>query len=165
MCNVSVLGSNGPMWVANAWVLFQDELMSELLTELVLFLRLAQAFRNRLQMPDRDRALVLGGSYAALLKMTSISAFCKQLILQNNHGHMIRKWDSFEDAIEDSDFVVFLKQVRRRIPVERAETLLIEFGYNCDVERTDYQTDVAFAAAVMGVDDEWLNETFGPPSE
>ncbi len=136
-----------------------------MLDEMILFLRLAQAFRNRLQMPDRDRALVLAGSYGALLRMSPISAFCKQLILQNNHGHMVRKWSTFEDAIEDSDFVYFLKQVRRRIPIERAETLLMEYGYCCDVQRSDCDTDVGYAAAVMGVDDQWLRETFGEASD
>ena len=141
--------------------LFQDECMSDLLTEMVLFLRLAIAFRNRLQMPDRDRALVLSGAYASLLKMSPISAFCKQLILQNNHGHMIRKWATFDDALNEPDFMVFLKQVRRRLPVERAETLLLEFGYECDVKKPDYDSDVAYAAAIMGVDADWLLENFG----
>ena len=135
--------------------------MSEMLKELILFLRLAQAFKNRLQMSDRDRALVLAGCYASILQMAPVSGFCRQLILQNNHGHMIRKWDSFADALEDPDFGVFLKQVRRRLPTERAETLLIEFGYECDVRRDDYPSDQAYAAAIMGVDADWLNDNFG----
>lgn len=135
--------------------------MPDVMKELVLYLRLAQAFKNRLQMSDRDRALVLAGSYAALMQMVPVSGFCKQLILQNNHGHMVRKWDSFEQAIEAEDFLTFLRQVRRRIPVERAETQLSELNYQCDVLRSDYESDLEFAAAVAGVDAKWLQENFG----
>ena len=135
--------------------------MSELLTELVLYLRLAQAFRNRLQMPDRDRALVLAGCYGSLLQLRPISAFCRKLILQNNHGHMLRKWSSFDEALEDPDFGVFLKQLRRKLSVEKAEGLLSGFDYKCDVLRDDYNSELGYAAAVMGVDEEWLTENFG----
>ena len=131
------------------------------LNELVLFLRLAQAFKKRLQMPDRDRALVLAGTYAAMLQMNPVAEFCRRLILQNNHGHMLRRWPTFAQAIMEPDFGTFLKQVRRRFPTEKAEILLEELGYECDVRRTDHNTEEEFVAAVMGVDSEWLNEHFG----
>ena len=78
--------------------------MVDQLKELVLFLRLAQAFKNRLQMSDRDRALVLAGTYTAMLQMHPVAEFCRALILQNNHGHMLRKWPTFADAIVEPDF-------------------------------------------------------------
>lgn len=133
---------------------------SNLLTELVLYLRLAQAYRQHLQMPDRDRALVLAGSCAGLLGMPTIGKFCRQLILQNNPGHMVRRWESFDEALKDDDFHVFLKQLARRLSVERAETALREFRFDCDVRRSDYRTDVEYVAAVMGVDFDWLREHF-----
>ena len=135
--------------------------MPDKLQELVLFLRLAQAFKKRLKMPDRDRALVLAGTYAAMLKMNPVAEFCRTLILQNNHGHMLRKWPTFADAIQESDFITFLRQVRRRLPTEKAETLLVELGYTCDVQQSDYENEDEFVAAVMGVDNEWLVEHFG----
>lgn len=135
--------------------------MVEIVKELVLYLRLAQAFKNKLQMPDRDRALVLAGTCAAILNMHSIDDFCRKIILQNNHGHMMRRWGSFAEAIRQEDFGIFLKQLRRRFPVERAETVLSQMNYECDVTRDDYESDEAFAAAVMGVDYEWLSENFG----
>ncbi len=135
--------------------------MNEMLNELVLYLRLAQAFKDRLQMSDRDRALVIAGSCAEQNQMFAISEFCRQLILQNNHGHMIRKWPSIGHAMHDDDFLHFFRQVRRRLPVERAESQLAELQYQCDVCREDYDSDEAFAAAVMGVDIQWLRENFG----
>ena len=66
-----------------------------------------------------------------------------------------------EFALNDADFIHFLKQLQRKLPVEAAECKLIEFGYECDVKREDYQDDKSFVAAVMGVDSDWLDENFG----
>jgi len=129
--------------------------------ELVLYLRVAQAFKNGLQMSNRDRALVLAGTCATLLQMTSIADFCRQLVLKNNHGHMLRKYENFEAATQDPDFGVFLKQVRRKLSPEAAEAHLSKLDYHCDVRPTDYSTQSEYAAAVMGVDAEWLNDHFG----
>lgn len=136
-------------------------LMVEIVKELVLYLRLAQAFKQKRRMPDRDRALVLAGTCAAILKMNSVDDFCRKIILQNNHGHMMKRWDSFAEAIHMEDFGIFVKQLRRRFPIERAENFLLQLKYVCDVVREDYDSDEAFAAAVMGVDHEWLTENFG----
>ncbi len=133
---------------------------SNLLSELVLYLRLAQAYEKHLQMPDRDRALVLAGSCAGLLKLRAVASFCRQLILQNNQGHMVRRWPTFEAALEDEDFHVFLKQLARRLSVERAEAALREFQFDCDVRREDYPSEHDFVAAVMGVDPDWLSTNF-----
>ena len=135
--------------------------MHEPLEELILYLRLAQAFKSRLQLSDRDRALVLASVCACGLNMSPISEFCRQLILQNNHGHMVRKWPSIDEAVEDGDFLHFLRQLRRKLPVERAESVLASLGFQCDVRRDDYDDDQAYAAAVMGIDAEWLAENFG----
>ncbi len=135
--------------------------MVEILNELVLYLRLAQAFKQKLQLPNRDRALVLAGTCAAILEMHPIDDFCRKLILSNNHGHMMKRWRSFGEAIHQEDFQIFLKQIRRRFSVERAESLIDELGYECDVTQSDYDSDEAYASAVMGIDYEWLNEHFG----
>ena len=134
--------------------------MNSLLNELILFLRLAQAFNDRLLLPDRDRALVLAACCAELNQMPPVAEFCRQLILQNNRGHMVRKWNSMGDALQNADFVHFLRQIQRKLPVEAAESKLLEIGYNCDVKRKDYESDQQFVAAVMGVDADWLNEKF-----
>lgn len=135
--------------------------MSDPFDEMIIYLRAAQAFKNRLQMSNRDRALVLAGTCACLLQMKPVADFCRQLVLQNNHGHMLRKYETFHDATEDSDFGVFLKQVRRKLMPEHAESQLVSLDYHCDVRPTDYPTREEFAAAVMGVDLEWLEDHFG----
>ena len=135
--------------------------MSDPFEELIIYLRVAQAFKNRLQMSNRDRALVLAGTCACLLQIDSVAGFCRELILKNNHGHMLRKYASFKEATEDPDFGVFLKQVRRKLMPEHAESQLVSLDYHCDVRPTDYETKKEFAAAVMGVDPEWLDDHFG----
>lgn len=135
--------------------------MSDPFEELIVYLRVAQAFKNRLRMSDRDRALVLAGICAALLQMNSIADFCRQLILQNNPGHMLRKYPSFAAALEDEDFEVFLKQVRRKLTLEQAESQIVTLNYECDVLPTDYTTKTEYAAAVMGVDAQWIKDHFG----
>ncbi len=134
--------------------------MLEPFQELILYLRVAQAFKNRLQMSDRDRALVLAGTCASVLNMDSIANFCQKLVLQNNQGHMLRKYETFADALKDPDFGVFLKQVRRKLMPEQAESQLMTLGYECDVRPGDYETKQEFAAAVMGVDLNWLEQNF-----
>ena len=129
--------------------------------ELILYLRIAQAFKDRLQMSDRDRALVMAGTCASVLQMNSIANFCRKLILQHNHGHMLRKYETFAEALEDSDFGVFVKQVRKKLSPESAQTSLQEMEYHCEVLPTDYETKLEFAAAVMGIDATWLTDNFG----
>ncbi len=130
-------------------------------TELILYLRVAQAFKNRLQMSDRDRALIMAGACASVLQMNPIADFCRQLVLQHNQGHMLRKYPSFQEALKDPDFGVFLKQVRRKLMPEQAEAQIIALEYHCDVLPSDYETKTQYAAAVMGVDAEWVIDHFG----
>ncbi len=135
--------------------------MTDPFDELILYLRVAQAFKNRLQMSDRDRALVLAGTSASLLQMNCVANFCRELILQHNQGHMLRKYKDFRIATEDPDFGVFLKQVRRKLSTESAEAQLVSLDYQCDVRPTDYATQIDYVAAVMGVAGAWLEDNFG----
>ena len=129
--------------------------------ELILYLRVAQAFKDRLQMSDRDRALVMAGTCASVLQMKSIANFCRKLVLKNNQGHMLRKYETFAQALEDSDFGVFVKQVRKKLSPESAQVSLQTMEYHCEVLPTDYETKLEFAAAVMGIDADWLLANFG----
>ena len=128
--------------------------------ELILYLRVAQAFKDRLQMPDRDRALLMAGACAHVLNMPEIANFCQKLILQNNQGHMVRKYKDFAAACDDSDFGTLLKSVRRKLGPEQAEAQIVSLNYQCNVLPGDYETKQEFASAVMGVDYDWLKENF-----
>jgi hypothetical protein len=129
--------------------------------ELIIYLRAAQAFKTRLQMPDRDRALVMAATCAAALKMKPLAEFCRQLILQNNQGHMLRNYPSFFDTIDDPDFEVYLNQVRRKLDPKQAKAQILQLRYRCDAKPRDYKTKSEYAAAVMGVDSKWIKDHFG----
>ena len=136
--------------------------MKDEIDQLATFLYLANANWKMLQMSDRDRLLVLCAVQAADLGFPSIAAFCRQLVLKNNQGHMLRRWDSVEEALEDEDFHTFLKQVRRRFPVERAETMLNEMGIQLSNERNTYYTPFEYLSSILGVEPDWLEEHYGP---
>ena len=74
---------------------------------------------------------------------------------------MLRKYETFGEALEDSDFGVFVRQVRKKLSPEVAEAQLVSLGYQCDVRPGDYETKLEFAAAVMGIDAQWLENSFG----
>lgn len=126
--------------------------MSQPIDLLATYLHLAKAAWKRLQMQDRDRLLVISGFIAARMQLPRISDHCRALILANNPGHMMRKWDDFESAIDDSDFQHFLKQLQRRFPQERAEIMLANLGIDRANERQLYRDDEEYAAAVIGTE-------------
>ncbi len=117
---------------------------------LIVFLHLARAFELRRQPLDRDKMLVLAGAEAAELGLHPIGAICGRKILENNTGHMLRYYRSFSHALADDDFQVYLRQVRRAYPREKAELLLQEFGIELGNERATYASDYEYAASLLG---------------
>ncbi len=117
---------------------------------LIIFLHLARAFELRRQPLDRDKMLVLAGAEAAELGLHPIGAVCGRKILENNTGHMLRYYRSFAHALADDDFQVYLRQVRRAFPREKAELLLQEFGIVLGNEQATYACDYEYAASLLG---------------
>ena len=129
--------------------------------ELILYLRLSQAFLERRKMQDRDKALVIAGTCAALMQMKAIEKFCRSVVLQRNHGHMLKRWNTITEALEYEDYHLLLNQIQKKLSAERAQELLEEFEYDCSVRKEDHKTNEAFAAAVLGLEYSWLIENFG----
>lgn len=126
--------------------------MAEAIDDLAVYLHLAKAAWKKLQMQDRDRLLVIGGAFASEIGLPSIAQYCRLLILRNNPGHMVRKWPNFRLAMEDGDFLYFIKQVHRRFPIEKAESMLEGLGIDRANERATYYSDLEYAAAILGLD-------------
>ena len=135
--------------------------MAQPIDQLSVYLHLVQAAQKKKQLPDRDRLLTLAAVCAAENQMHAIAGYCRHLVLENNHGHMLRRWPSVATAIEDEDFQTFLKQVRRRFPPERAESMLTKMGIDRARERETYYSEGEYAAALLGVDLDWLQENYG----
>jgi hypothetical protein len=136
-----------------------DGSMSEPIDLLATYLYLAKSAWKRLRMLDRDRLLVISGFIASEMKLQRISGHCRSLILDNNPGHMIRRWTDFKSALADTDFLHFLKQVQRRFPQEKAEVMLANLGIDRANERDLYFTDEEYVAAVIGLPLEGNNHT------
>lgn len=112
-------------------------------------------------MQDRDKALVIAGACASLMEMKTIANFCRSVILQRNHGHMLKRWETFTEALEYEDFHLLIKQIRKKLSEEQAMELLEDLDYRCKVRKADHDSNESFAAAVLGLELEWLRENFG----
>ena len=127
-----------------------------------LYLHLARASLRRNQPLLRDKFLVLSGVIAARMHLPAVADYCRAEVLRHNPGHMVRRWSTLAEAIEDSDFLHFLKQLQRRFPQEKAERMLAEFGIEMARERDAYFNDVEYAASLLGIDPSKL---CGDPSD
>lgn len=126
-----------------------------------LYLHLARASRSRNQPLVRDKFLVLAGVIAARMNLDDVAAYCRAEVLRHNPGHMVRRWPTLAAAIEDSDFLHFLKQLQRRFPQEKAERMLAELGIEMARERETYFDDAEYAASLLGISPEQLGTDHG----
>lgn len=116
---------------------------------LAVYLRLAVASLLRRRPHACDRFLVLAGVTAVELEFDTISAGCRVHVLRHNPQHQLRRWPTFEAALEQHDFVCLLRQVRRRYPQEKAEQLLQSLQIDVLAERESHFSDLAYALALL----------------
>ena len=136
--------------------------MSKPVDILGLYLHLAKASERRNRPHVRDRLFVISAFISARMGLPRIAAYCRRQILEHNPRHIIGRWDQVEVAIEQSDFQHVLRNVQRRYPQEKAERMLASLGIERGREREAYFTDEEYAAALLGVTLEELEQTFGP---
>ena len=96
--------------------------------------------------------LLLASASAANLQLVKLAHYCRNEILKHNPRHLIGRWPSVAEALLDDEFLALLKRVRRKYPVERAETLLSSLGIETENERDAYYHDSEYAAAILGID-------------
>jgi hypothetical protein len=137
------------------------DLMSAAVDLLGVYLHLATASQRRRRLHVRDRLLVLAGALAAKLNLARVAAYCRHLVLEHNPQHLVRRWPTMADALEDADFLHFLRHLQRRYPPEKAERLLDSLGIERGSERAAYYTDEEYAAALLGTSPKALSEMFG----
>jgi hypothetical protein len=135
--------------------------MSEPVDLLGLYLHLAQASQRRQRPHVRDRLLVIAGVIATRMDLEPIAAFCRHVILQHNPHHLLKRWPTLADAMQDDGFQHFLKQLQRRYPQERAERMLSSLGIDMARERQSYYSDTEYAAALLGQTPQSLQDMFG----
>ena len=106
--------------------------------------------------------LLIAATIATRMRLPRISAYCRRKILIHNPRHLIGRWPSVEEAIDDPDFLHLLKSVQRRYPQEKAERLLDSLGIERGRERDAYYSDEEYAAALLGSTLDELCQLFGP---
>ena len=134
--------------------------MSAADSPLGLYLHLALASERKRQMLDRDKLLVLAGVYAAAAGIHPVAALCRHKVLEHNRHHLIGHWPTVQSALEDEDFHMFIKQLDRRYPREKAELLLDELGIDLANERDTYLNEYEYAADLLGTTPDELDERF-----
>lgn len=136
--------------------------MSKPVDILGVYLHLARASERRNRPHVRDRLLVISAFISARMGLPRIAAYCRRKILEHNPRHIIGRWDQVEVAIDQPDFQYVLRNIQRRYPQEKAESMLANLGIERGRERDSYFTDEEYAAALLGVTLDELKRTFGP---
>ena len=130
--------------------------MSRPIDLLGLYLHLARASERRKRPHVRDRLFIISAVNAARIGLPRIAAYCRQQVLLHNPQHMIRRWTTVAEALEEADFLHFLKQLQRRYPQEKAERMMDDLGIEMGRERETYFSDEEYAAALLSVTPEQL---------
>lgn len=118
--------------------------------ELAIYLHLARASRQRQRPLVTDRLLVLAAARANRLDLHGVANLCRAKILAHNPNHMVGRFDTVADALEDVDFLSLVVSLDRRYPREKAERMLESLGIDLANERAAYFSDQEYAAALLG---------------
>lgn len=127
-----------------------------------LYLHLARAAERRSRPLVRDRMLLMGAVIASRLNLSPVAAYCRHRVLQHNPGHMVARWPTIEAALDQDDFLIWLKQLTRKYGPEVAEQWADTLGIVRKGERATYFSDGEYAAAVLGMGWDDMQAQFGP---
>jgi hypothetical protein len=111
----------------------------------------------------RDKLLVLAGVQAEEMGLEPISALCRHRILAHNARHLVRRWPTLTDALEDERFQSYLKQLKRRYSHEKIEHMLDSLGIELGRERDAYFSDLEYAAALLDTQPEKIDDLLAQP--
>jgi hypothetical protein len=125
------------------------------------YLHLARAAGLRRQPLVRDRVLVLAAVIAAQIDLEPIAAGCREKIIEHNPGHMVVRWPTIGEALEQDDFQSLVSQLSTRYGPEHVERLVEQLGIERGCEQAAYASDGEFAAALLGMDWNDLQRRFG----
>jgi hypothetical protein len=115
------------------------------------YLHLARAAELRRQPLVRDRVLVLAAVIAAQIDLAPIAAACRERVLSHNRGHVIGRWGTVAEALQEEDFASLVAQLSSRYGPEHVERLVMQLGIERGAERAAYASDGEYAAALLGL--------------
>ncbi len=85
------------------------------------FVKLAGVSQSREQLGPRDKFLVLAGTAASRGNHPAVARRCRELLLAHNPAHLLKRYETFEQALEDDEFRMYLRQLVRFCSYEKAE--------------------------------------------
>src|SRR5262245_55476511 len=129
------------------------------------YLHLARGAELRRQPLVRDRVLLLAGVIASQVELAPIAAACREQILAHNPGHMVARWPTIAEALQEHDFQSLVSQLSTRYGPERVEALVEQLGIVRANERDAYASDGEFAAGLLGLNWDELKGRFGSGSD
>src|SRR4249920_3246481 len=88
------------------------------------YLNLARAAAQRRQPLVKDRALLLAGVIAAQIDLAPIAAACRNAVLRHNRRHLVGRWPTIGEALEEEDFQTLVSQLSTRYGPERVERMI-----------------------------------------
>ena len=115
-----------------------------------IYLHLARASEARKRPLVRDKLLVLAGAIAAERGLRPLAAYCRLRVLASNRNHLVGRYPTLAEALEDERFRHYLARLRTHYSRERAEYMLSTLGIDLARERAAYFDDYEYAAALLG---------------
>ncbi len=106
--------------------------MSPIERSLLNYLFLAGEASRKGQWLGRDRFLVLAISKAGQSGWLEVAELCLPCVARNSPGHLLQRFESALEALQDDSFISLARQQERNCSPERAEQLAAELGFNAD---------------------------------
>lgn len=126
-----------------------------------MYLHLARAAAQRQRPLVRDRLLFLAAAISADLRLPAVAACCRAKVLENNPGHLLKRWNTIDEASDHDDFIALRRQLVKKYPPERVEQLMQSLRISWQSERAAYYSDEEYAAALLGLTVEDLVRQYG----
>jgi hypothetical protein len=115
------------------------------------FVKLAGISQSREQLGPRDKFLVLAGAAATQAGHAAVAARCRTLLLSHNPAHLLKRYETFELALESEEFQLYLRQLSRFCPYEKAEHLLSQLDISTELPNLSARLSAAdYALLLLG---------------
>ena len=130
-----------------------------------MYLHLARASKIRQQFHIRDKLLIIAGMISVHLQLPIVAAYCRYQVLTHNAQHLVRRWQDFEQALQQEEFHSLLKQIQRRFPQEKAERMLVTLGIEMGQEWETYYSAEEYAASLLDTNTDQMQEIYRQEQE
>src|SRR6478736_4636641 len=77
------------------------------------FVKLAGVSQSREQLGPRDKFLILASVAASRGGHAAVAERCRELLLAHNPSHLLKRYATIEQALEDDEFKTYLRQTAR----------------------------------------------------